>query len=431
MYLAKGGMALELRFGIRARASGDLDIGIVAGGQPLLELFDRVLAVGFHDFTFTRRGEPDILENARTYRVGVKIAYRGRAFGTLNIDLNEASHETAVTIEQTGLLTAIGLPGPLNVPLLDPYLQIAHKLHGATEPNRADYVNRRHRDLLDVLIMRTDKRSSLDLKRLRDVVVKEFARRPHHTRWPPIFSLPAEWRDELVREAQQAGFQYTDPDEMARRFTAFIAEIEGLTVKPTHEYKFLSLQMNLSGAEPLESQARRELESFVSDGWRAAYMGPRPGFVDQFLAILERAVDGQVTQSLPRLQLRVDTQYAGDGSVVLSGALRNESPLPANRVRVFASNVSEIIALGTVTQGDGDLKITLPYENAALRTQRPQMGAVVVQYATDDGVRVEQIGTLNASGPDAARRFTYAGNGLGPSRVIEHFTVSHDPLEEL
>ena len=75
------------------------------------------------------------------------------------------------------------------------------------------------------------------------------------------------------------------------------------------------------------------LESFVSDGWHAAYMGPRPGFPDQFLAILERALDGQVTQNLPRLQLGVDTQYAGDGTVVLSGASFSSSPLQAFSLR--------------------------------------------------------------------------------------------------
>lgn len=228
MYLAKGGMALELRFGIRARASGDLDVGIVTGGKALLEVFDRALAVGFSDFTFARNGEPELLENVRTYRVKVKIAYRGRPFGTLSVDLNEATHETEVTIEQTGLLTAIGLPGPLRVPLLDPYLQIAHKLHGATEPNRADYTNRRHRDLLDVLIMSTDPSLSIDLGRLRGVVVAEFARRTHHTRWPPVFTLPLEWREELARDAQQVNFRSTDPDELARQFIAFIAAIEGV-----------------------------------------------------------------------------------------------------------------------------------------------------------------------------------------------------------
>ncbi len=67
----------------------------------------------------------------------------------------------------------------------------------------------------------------VDLLRLRSVAITEFARRPHHNRWPPTFTLPAAWRDELVRDAQAMRFVTTDPDELARRFSAFIAEIEG------------------------------------------------------------------------------------------------------------------------------------------------------------------------------------------------------------
>ncbi len=231
MYLVKGGMALELRFGVRARASGDLDLGIVASDAVLIEVFDRVLAVGFDEFTFERRGEPERLENIATYRLKVKIAYRGRAFGTLDIDLNEASYETAVTMEQTGVLTALGLPGPLTVPLLDPYLQLAHKLHGATEPDRTGYVNRRHRDLLDILVMRSDPRLALDLTHLRTVVIEEFSRRPHHTSWPPIFAMRDAWREELARDARLIEFATSDPDELAQRLHTFIAEIEAVALK--------------------------------------------------------------------------------------------------------------------------------------------------------------------------------------------------------
>ncbi len=149
--------------------------------------------------------------------------------------MNEASHETAVTIQQTGTLTALGLPGPLDVPLLDPYIQIAHKLHGATEPDRADYTNWRHRDLLDVLVMRTDNSLSIDLPALRSVVLEEFAPRPHHKRWPPLFTLPDAWREELRRDAQLIEFPTSDPDELERLFRAFIAEIEGAAVKKTSD----------------------------------------------------------------------------------------------------------------------------------------------------------------------------------------------------
>ncbi|MDP9106268.1 MAG: hypothetical protein M3N49_10095 [Candidatus Eremiobacteraeota bacterium] len=138
--------------------------------------------------------------------------------------------------------------------------------------------------------MRTDDRFSLDFSRLRAVVIEEFARRTHHQRWPPVFTMPDAWRDELERDAKLIEFATFDPDELGRQFRAFIAEIEGIVVKQTHDYKFLSLQMNLSGSEPVEAQAERQLQALVTDGWRIVFAGPRPGYVDQFLAILERAL---------------------------------------------------------------------------------------------------------------------------------------------
>lgn len=430
MYLAKGGMALELRFGIRARASGDLDLGIVTGSGDLLSTFDRVLETGFHDFIFTRRGEPRVLENSQTYRLEVKIAYRGGDFGTLNVDLNEASFETATDVCTTGVLTALGLPGPLHVPLLDPYIQISHKLHGATEPDRDDYTNLRYRDLLDVLVMAGDPSVELDLSRLRATVVKEFSRRKHHRHWPPVFTLPAGWREELSREAVAIGFLTTDSDELGREFVAFIARIEGIKVKPDYHYDFVPLQINLTGDRVLTEEAQRKLDALSADGWKILWIGPRPGYSDQFLAIIEKPIAGNRNDGLlPRLQLRIRTQYGGNNEVSLTGLLRNETAIPANRVRVFASNVEHVVRLGTLTQGDGEFTVQLPYGNAALRTQRPQMAGIIVQYATDDGIKVEQTGILTASPEDASGRFTYEGDGLGPSRVIEQFTVRHDSLE--
>lgn len=67
MYVAKGGMAIELRFGVRARASGDLDVGIVAEDADLLPAFDEVLALGLGDFTFVR-GQTQFLANASAHQ---------------------------------------------------------------------------------------------------------------------------------------------------------------------------------------------------------------------------------------------------------------------------------------------------------------------------------------------------------------------------
>lgn len=235
MYLAKGGMALEIRFGIRARASLDLDVGIISSGTELLEAFDRSMNLGFDKFTFERKRDARLLENVATYRLQIQVSYMGRPFGSLPVDLNHASYETAITVEETGFLTALGLPGPHEVALLDPYLQIAHTLHGATEPSRADYRNLRHRDLLDIIVMTSDAAFDIDIPRLRRTIVDEFARRPRHQHWPPVFELPEDWRTELERDAAAIGIEPADADALNRRFLAFIDRIESSGTNETHE----------------------------------------------------------------------------------------------------------------------------------------------------------------------------------------------------
>ena len=430
LYLAKGGMALEIRFGVHARASRDLDIGILSGGADLVALFDRVLTIGFDEFTLERPRDVRILENVSTYRFSVKIKYKRQPFGTLEVDLNEDSYETAVTIEQTAFLTALGLPGPLDVPLLDPYLQLAQKLHGATEPDRADYKNNRYRDILDVLVIASSDKIDLDFVRLRSVVTAEFARRPHHTSWLPIVAIPEAWHVPLAVEAATLGLSDHEAQSVVRSFIAFIARIEGVSVRPTHEYQFLSLQMNLTGKEVLTEQ--KIIDEKTADGWRIIYIAPRQGYVDQMFAILERAIDEQRTiqPPLPRLQLRIENQHDFN-MLALKGMLRNESPLPANRVRVFVTGIDSIHTFGTITERDGDFEVIFRLDGQPLLTALPPFPAVFVQYATDDGTKVEQIGRLRADGPDASGRYSYSGEGLGPSAVIAQFAHRHDPLEDL
>ncbi|MHB8146045.1 MAG: nucleotidyl transferase AbiEii/AbiGii toxin family protein [Vulcanimicrobiaceae bacterium] len=57
VFFVKGGVAIELRLGLLARATRDLDIGLCAPPNELLPLFDSALDVGFGDFRLRRRGE--------------------------------------------------------------------------------------------------------------------------------------------------------------------------------------------------------------------------------------------------------------------------------------------------------------------------------------------------------------------------------------
>ena len=51
-YFLKGGVALELRFATRARATKDLDLGLEGPRGSRVDLFQRALGLGFDAFTF-------------------------------------------------------------------------------------------------------------------------------------------------------------------------------------------------------------------------------------------------------------------------------------------------------------------------------------------------------------------------------------------
>ena len=61
-YHIKGGVALELRFSARARASGDIDIAISGDLRARLATFDAAIALGFDKFRIRRKGTPKNME---------------------------------------------------------------------------------------------------------------------------------------------------------------------------------------------------------------------------------------------------------------------------------------------------------------------------------------------------------------------------------
>ncbi len=223
-YVVKGGMAMELRFGMRARASQDLDVGIIGNFDELIPAFHRVLQVGFDGFSF-RVADEVFMEQVQTYRVTVRIQYLGHAFGKLHVDLNRADFETSApeTIDST-MLGELGLPAPVRVSLLDESMQIAQKIHGATEASSTEYINRRYRDVIDVFIALDH--SALSLPQLRSKCVDEFRRRRKQA-WPPRLSRSSDWQDGLRDEARKAGFGNDDPEYLTERFDRFIQEIDG------------------------------------------------------------------------------------------------------------------------------------------------------------------------------------------------------------
>jgi hypothetical protein len=197
----------------------------------------------------------------------------------------------------TSVITHLGLPGPIRVPIIDAHVHLAHKLHAGTEPSRGDYKNERYRDLIDAIIIARD--GNLDFAHLQKVVIDEFARREHHTVWPPIWALPDEWHTPLETLAKLHKFEPTDPNAIEREIIALIVRIEGVSVKTNYEYRFLVLEAHQNVPDALSGAIsnRGAFEAFErmtkTEGWRLAHMMRYPSrdVTHAMLAVLERPIE--------------------------------------------------------------------------------------------------------------------------------------------
>jgi hypothetical protein len=223
-FFVKGGVAIELRLGLAARATRDLDIGLCAPAEELLPAFDASLSLGFGDFRFRRRGEARALNNgARSLQV--TIEYVGRPFATIDVDLAQATTDVRTDTVEPISLHELGLMRPRAIPCLSLTEQIAQKIHALTDPMPRGRVNMRSRDAIDVLLL--DARLSLDTEAITQACVILFAQRATHE-WPILhFSFPSEWNEILTELVRQVNYDTTDVSVVEKRFNAFLARLNG------------------------------------------------------------------------------------------------------------------------------------------------------------------------------------------------------------
>lgn len=152
LFFVKGGVAIELRLGLLARATRDLDIGLCAPPNERLPLFDSALEVGFGDFRLRRPGEARALDNG-TLVLEIAIEYLGRPWATVDVDLASATADWETDSVPPIALADLGLESPRSVPCLAIPAQVAQKIHALTEPEPRGRPNPRARDVLDVLLL--------------------------------------------------------------------------------------------------------------------------------------------------------------------------------------------------------------------------------------------------------------------------------------
>lgn len=225
LFLLKGGVMMELRLDLRARATQDLDAAVRARSNEMIDRLRDALDAGHGDFTATTT-EIRAVRDTGAVRATVKLAYRGRPWGTVPVELAPVEGGAGDEIEHVPAraLHALGIDGPTDVPCLSVRYQIAQKLHACTEVFDEGPANARFRDLIDVLLLR-ELLTPEDLPQVRAACVETFDLRGKHT-WPPSLTTPLEWEAAYASLAAEMAFPLVDVNEAAEAVRALIAEID-------------------------------------------------------------------------------------------------------------------------------------------------------------------------------------------------------------
>ena len=156
LFLIKGGVAVELLLGLRARATKDLDASARLTGEDIGPRLRAALAQGWEGFTF-RLTKLERVRDTAALRGDIKVAYQGDPWSTVQFEASPAEGIAGHEVQWTGNRFVdperLGLPSPGELPLVTIAYLIAQKLHACTDHTYPERPNDRYRDLIDLILV--------------------------------------------------------------------------------------------------------------------------------------------------------------------------------------------------------------------------------------------------------------------------------------
>ncbi len=230
-WVVKGGMALEVRLGDRARFTRDLDV-VVRGSSDLSEIRDLLetsLAADptGDEFDFAL-GESSLLDAGQMgqpgWRFPVGAFLAGRQFDSTKLDVVPRAGEVIATdrLPLPNRLVFADIP-TVEVEVVDPRQHFAEKFHAFTRTYQGS-PSTRIRDLPDMLLLLDD--GLEPTQQLIEVIEAVFAARGAEPvpRQPPRPASP-HWRDGYARIASELDLAERDLHEALRRLEQFWEEV--------------------------------------------------------------------------------------------------------------------------------------------------------------------------------------------------------------
>ena len=228
-FLIKGGVSMELRLGLGARSTQDVDIVFRGRTTELFDALEEAFEHPYSGFEFRRKGEPEDIRDTGSRRIALQVSFQRRGWQTLTVEIARPEADESDLVPSAISLADFKLDSPECVTCLSLRYQIAQKIHAVTEEPDDGRANLRHWDLIDLILLRAIVEE--DLWRVREACVWTFEDRGTHD-WPPTLKVPDAWSEPYRSDVNEISADLPDDVQAAAEAVAdFIAAIE--TARPS------------------------------------------------------------------------------------------------------------------------------------------------------------------------------------------------------
>lgn len=195
LFLLKGGFAMEVRLGLQARATKDIDM-LMRADATAEQITDAVRAAlakpqcaGAATFQIASARQIGTLQSVK---FDVRVQWHGQALARVRLEVSPDEADAARdwdSLTIPGRAAEFGITDvPTDIQCLQLRYQMAQKLHAVSNPREP---NDRFRDLVDLQLLDALHDRSLDPE-LRDACEAVFATRAQHD-WPPTITVRERW----------------------------------------------------------------------------------------------------------------------------------------------------------------------------------------------------------------------------------------------
>lgn len=225
-WVLKGGLALQLRLGDRARTTKDIDVLLVTPYEDIHQALVHAALLDLGDwfrFEVERPLSEGIIQPAGGTRFRVQGLLDQRSFETFHVDVGQGDPlvEPVETLSGPALLAFAGIP-PTEIPSYPLSQQIAEKVHAYTRPH-ASGEGSRTKDLVDILLIA--ELGPIEARVLAQAIRATFDARRTHGLPPRLPDPPSAWAAPFRRLAEETGLGYQTLSDAAKASHRFLDPI--------------------------------------------------------------------------------------------------------------------------------------------------------------------------------------------------------------